>query len=138
MMATIARGGEKREVKAVKEIRYKNGTSFFQFKDHKVEGKRLSYTTITKLQQLLRSVVTMKEGTGSAFQGLPVSVAGKSGTAQTGKGNKVNRWFAGYFPYDNPKYALVVVDIETTQNQNIVTSIFKEFVEAIYQLEHAQ
>ncbi|MFJ8527999.1 peptidoglycan D,D-transpeptidase FtsI family protein [Bacillus sp. NPDC094106] len=135
MMATIARGGEKREVKAVKEVRYKNGTSFFQFEDHKLEGRQLPYETVRKVQELLRNVVTMEKGTGSVFQPSPLSIAGKSGTAQTGKGNRVNRWFAGYFPYENPRYALVVVDIETANDQNRVTPIFEEFVEEIAHLE---
>lgn len=47
----------------------------------------------------------------------------------------MNRWFAGYFPYENPRYALVVVDIETDSNENVVTPVFAEMVEAIHQLE---
>ncbi|PFN06666.1 peptidoglycan D,D-transpeptidase FtsI family protein [Bacillus cereus] len=136
MMATIARNGEKREVKAVKEIRYKNGTKFFSFKDHKLEGQQLSYHTVKQVQSLLRKVVTMENGTGAGFQSLPLSVAGKSGTAQTGKEDRVNRWFAGYFPYENPRYALVVVDLETNHKENTVTPIFKEFVEEISRLEN--
>lgn len=136
MMATIARNGEKMEVKAVEKIVYKNGTDFFTFENHKLSGKQLSYKTVKKLQELLRGVVTMEKGTGSAFRSLPLNVAGKSGTAQTGKGTKVNRWFAGYFPYENPRYALVVVDIETDSNENLVTPVFTEMVEAIYQLEN--
>lgn len=131
MMATIARNGEKREVKAVNEVRYRNGTEFFRFEEHKLEGRQLSYGTVKKVQELLRNVVTMEKGTGAAFRSLPLSIAGKSGTAQTGKGEKVNRWFAGYFPYEQPRYALVVVDIETNSNQNKVTPIFKELVEDI-------
>ncbi|MBY0597151.1 peptidoglycan D,D-transpeptidase FtsI family protein [Bacillus bingmayongensis] len=134
MMATIARNGEKKEVKAVKEIQYKNGTRFFYFEDHKLEGRQLSYSAVKQVQSLLRKVVTMEKGTGASFQSLPLSVAGKSGTAQTGKGDRVNRWFAGYFPYENPRYALVVVDLETNNKENIVTPIFKEFVEEIAQL----
>ncbi|WP_433770955.1 peptidoglycan D,D-transpeptidase FtsI family protein [Bacillus wiedmannii] len=136
MMATIARNGDKMEVKAVKKIVYKNGTDFFTFENHTLNGKQLSYETAKTLQELLRSVVTTEKGTGAAFRSLPLSVAGKSGTAQTGKGTKVNRWFAGYFPYENPRYALVVVDIETDSDVNKVTPIFKGIVEAIYQLEN--
>ncbi|WP_144561231.1 peptidoglycan D,D-transpeptidase FtsI family protein [Bacillus mycoides] len=136
MMATIARNGEKKEVKAVKEIRYKNETKFFSFKDHKLEGQQLSYHTVKQVQSLLRKVVTMENGTGAGFQSLPLSVAGKSGTAQTGKEDRVNRWFAGYFPYENPRYVLVVVDLETNHKENTVTPIFKEFVEEISRLEN--
>ena len=73
-------------------------------------------------------------GRARAFFQFGCALAGKSGTAQTGKGEKVNRWFAGYFPYENPRYALVVVDIET-DNVNVVTPAFAEMVEAIHQLE---
>lgn len=136
MMATIARNGEKMEVKAVEKIVYKNGTDFFTFENHTLNGKQLSYETVKTLQELLRSVVTAGKGTGAAFRSLPLSVAGKSGTAQTGKGTKVNRWFAGYFPYEHPRYALVVVDIETDSNVNKVTPVFKDIVEEIYRLEN--
>ncbi|PFI50722.1 penicillin-binding protein [Bacillus cereus] len=136
MMATIARDGEKLEVKAVKKIVYKNGTDFFTFENHELTGKQLSYETVKKLQELLRGVVTTEKGTGTVFRSLPLNVAGKSGTAQTGKGEKVNRWFAGYFPYENPRYALVVVDIETDSNKNVVTPVFTELVEAIHRLEN--
>ncbi|KMP25212.1 penicillin-binding protein [Bacillus cereus] len=135
MMATIARDGEKMEVKAVEKIMYKNGTDFYTFENHALGGKQLPYETVKTLQQLLRSVVTTEKGTGAAFRSLPLTVAGKSGTAQTGKGTKENRWFAGYFPYENPRYALVVVDIETNSNVNKVTPIFKAIVESIYRLE---
>lgn len=138
MMATIARNGEKMEVKAVEKIVYKNGTDYFTFENHTLNGKRLSYETVKTLQELLRGVVLAEKGTGAAFRSLPLSVAGKSGTAQTGKGTKVNRWFAGYFPYENPRYALVVVDIETDSNKNVVTPVFTELVEAIHRLENEQ
>ncbi|MGF2768446.1 peptidoglycan D,D-transpeptidase FtsI family protein [Bacillus cereus] len=136
MMATIARDGEKMEVKAVEKIVYKNGADFFTFENHTLHGKQLSYETVKTLQELLRGVVTREKGTGTAFRSLPLSVAGKSGTAQTGKGMRVNRWFAGYFPYENPRYALVVVDLETDNKVNKVTPIFKDMVGAIYQLEN--
>ncbi|KLA33798.1 hypothetical protein B4158_4378 [Bacillus cereus] len=136
MMATIARNGEKMEVKAVEKIVYKNGADFFTFESHTLNGKQLSYETVKTLQELLRGVVTREKGTGTAFRSLPLSVAGKSGTAQTGKGTRVNRWFAGYFPYENPRYALVVVDLETDSKVNKVTPIFKDMVGAIYQLEN--
>jgi len=39
-----------------------------------------------------------------------VSVAAKTGTAQTGTRNQYdNSWVEGFFPYENPKYAFVVV-----------------------------
>jgi cell division protein FtsI/penicillin-binding protein 2 len=138
MMATIARGGEKLKVKAVKEIDYKNGTKLYRFPNQELKGDNLASETITKLQQLLRSVVTTPNGTGAVFQGLPYNVAGKSGTAEGIKGQGVNKWFAGYFPYENPKYALVVVDLETTSPESLSKSIYADYVKAVYDLDQAK
>ena len=52
--------------------------------------------------------VTSEGGTAySTFANFNVEVAGKTGTAQTGK--STNGWFAGFAPYDNPEIAVVVV-----------------------------
>lgn len=135
MMATIARDGEKREVKAVKEILYKNGMPLYRFEEHELKGERVGRAAIRELQQLLREVVTSKKGTGAVYNKLPLTVAGKSGTAQTGKGNRVNRWFAGYFPYETPRYVLVVTELETDGEWNLVTPIFTDVVTEITKWE---
>lgn len=138
MMATIARGGKSKEVKLVSDIVYKNGTTLYSFPDHDLDKERLSNYTVMQLQHLLREVVTNEAGTGRRFQSLPFEVAGKSGTAQTGKYfegdvNKelVNRWFAGYFPFQQPKYAMVVVELDVL-NENHVSSVYEEMVQSIY------
>lgn len=131
MMATIARGGKKLEVKAVQEIQYKNGAKLYRFPEHEQEGETLRAETIHELQQLLRYVVSNPKGTGAIYQSLPLTVSGKSGTAQTGKDDSVNRWFAGYFPADHPRYVLVVVDIETKSPMNAVNAIFADYVRTI-------
>ena len=49
-------------------------------------------------------------GTAVALNVPYVKVAAKTGTAQVGIAkNKVNSWVMGFFPYDNPKYAFVVM-----------------------------
>ena len=135
MMATIARGGEAKQVRITKKMTYKNGTTFFTFDEKRLTMDSLQKETIDKLQELLQLVVTHPEGTGRSFQSLPYAVAGKSGTAETGKGELVNKWFAGYFPADRPKYALVVVQLETTSSASATNAIFADIVRATYELE---
>lgn len=56
----------------------------------------------------LRQVVTA--GTGQILNVPYVHVASKTGTAQTGFKNQfVNSWVIGFFPYEAPKYAFVVL-----------------------------
>lgn len=56
----------------------------------------------------MRQVVT--QGTGRLMNVPYVKVAAKTGTAQTGKANAFsNSWSLGFFPYDDPQYAFVVL-----------------------------
>ncbi|PLS15592.1 penicillin-binding protein [Bacillus sp. M6-12] len=136
MMATIARGGEKRMVSAVRKVSFNNGTTAIDFPPKGLEGERISPYTAMKLQSLLRRVVTEGKGTGASLSQLPYEVAGKSGTAQTGIDKReLNKWFAGYFPFKNPKYALVTVKLDSNDQEAGVISLFKEMVEEIHRIE---
>ncbi|WOV59536.1 penicillin-binding protein 2 [Bacillus sp. KICET-3] len=143
MMATIARGGEKKQVKIADEIEYKNGTLMASFKDQELPGKTIDHYTAQKLQKLLRKVVTSEKGTGRRFSDLPYDVAGKSGTAQTDRTTKdhktlYHKWFAGYFPADKPKYALAVVHMDTPEGKAATNAAFYDIVKKVYEIEKNQ
>jgi penicillin-binding protein 4B len=142
MMSTIARGGERYKVKAVDQIQYKNGASLFEFRQQKEKGETINPYTAIQLQKILREVVTHQEGTGRRFQQLPYEVAGKSGTADVvqKKDGKwlVNKWFAGYFPASDPKYALVVVDLSNESARSVTNSIFYDMVQELYTMDQDQ
>ena len=139
MMATIARGGTKESVRVVSDIQYKNGTTLYSFDRQELDGEKISPYTASRLQKLLREVVTNEKGTGRWFQDLPFEVAGKSGTAETGvlkEGKQLhNKWFAGYFPFDNPKYALVTVNLDVYSDEGGVNQLFAEVVKGVYEKE---
>ncbi|MED1468337.1 peptidoglycan D,D-transpeptidase FtsI family protein [Bacillus salipaludis] len=136
MMAAIARGGKKEMVRAVSKIEYKNGTTMVNFPLQDLAGDTISPYTAMKLQKLLREVVKNPNGTGKWFQDLPYEVAGKSGTAETGKFQDRkqlhNKWFAGYFPYESPKYALVAVNLDVYDNEGGVNLLFADMVKMLY------
>ncbi len=76
-----------------------------------------SPSTVKQLHMAMRGVVT--DGTGkTVFQGCPVRIAGKTGTARVVMDNgkyemngrkKHQATFAGFFPYDNPQYTVIAV-----------------------------
>ncbi len=140
MMAAIARGGQKEMVRAVSKIEYKNGTTMVDFSKRDLNGETISPYTAMKLQKLLREVVVNPYGTGRWFNELPFAVAGKSGTAETGKyenGRQLhNKWFAGYFPYQHPKYALVAVNLDVLDNEGGVNLLYADMVKMLYSLDH--
>ncbi|WP_353855129.1 penicillin-binding protein 2 [Bacillus sp. Bos-x628] len=143
MMATIARGGERREVRIADKVLYQNGTTMLSFQNKRAQGENIDRYTAQKLQRYLRQVVTDEKGTGRRFQDLPFKVAGKSGTSQTGskdkKGNTLyHKWFAGYFPMEKPKYALVVVHLDETSGRAKTNDAFYDIVKKVNEIEKKQ
>ncbi len=72
----------------------------------------LSPETARTVQQLMEKVVTAGTGRNAALS--EIKVAGKTATSQTGNyrpnGEEIlNTWFAGYFPAENPRWAIVVL-----------------------------
>lgn len=64
------------------------------------------------------------EGTGKGLYFPELAVASKSGTAELDFGKKyVNSWISGFFPYEKPKYAFVVV-MEQGPRTNTIGGLF--------------
>jgi len=62
-----------------------------------------------RLQQMLAGVVTGGTARG-VFDSLRVSVAGKTGSAQNGRGDGLSHsWFAGFAPVSSPQFAFACV-----------------------------
>jgi len=76
------------------------------------EVRLFSQNTAARLKEYLAAVLE-EDGTGKKANPTLTTAAGKTGTAQTGVikgGQKVtNSWFCGFFPLDNPKYAVTVL-----------------------------
>ena len=74
----------------------------------------------------MRQAVTV--GTAKALNVPYVEVAAKTGTAQLGVAkNKVNSWVMGFFPYQKPKYAFIILMEAGPANNSIgASSIMRE------------
>jgi len=84
------------------------------------------------IKQGLRGVVAGALGTARyAFLGMPVKVAGKTGTAETGTA-KPDAWFAAYAPSDNPEIVVVVVIENIGQGSAVAAPIARNIIEAYY------
>ncbi len=134
MLATIARGGEKHQVRGSSKIKYENGTTVVEFPMQLGNNEeRISTYTAMRLQQLLRSVVKMEEGTAyPLLHSAPYSIAGKTGTAEKGiNKNEMTHWFAGYFPAEDPKYVMVILDLDHKGEVKTLKA-YKNIVEFLY------
>lgn len=87
-------------------------TPYIVFDQNTVQSTTLSQDFKEEHMQIvregMRQVVT--DGTGGFLNVSYVSVAAKTGTAQTGPRNSlINSWVIGFFPYEQPKYAFVAM-----------------------------
>ena len=70
----------------------------------------------------MRYSVTNGTAQGLFFKNL--EIAAKTGTAEVGKSNAfVHSWVTGFFPYENPKYAFVVL-MEQAPKGTLIGSVF--------------
>lgn len=79
----------------------------------------------------MRKTVNYNGGTARALERKDVAIAAKSGTAEVGAGNAfVNSWAAGFFPYESPRYAFILMmDRAPRSNALGSTRIMGEVVE---------
>ncbi|MBU2103939.1 hypothetical protein KJ848_03100 [Patescibacteria group bacterium] len=97
-------------------------------KDAPLEGKSIpvDQAALQVAREGMRLGAT--EGTSIGLSDLSfVQLAGKTGTAQLGVHNEFyNSWSVGYFPYDKPKYAYVVV-MERGPSTNSIGGIYATY-----------
>ncbi len=93
----------------------------------------ISESTSKKLRKYLEKVV--EEGSGRKTRSDIVACAGKTATAQTGKsenGEEIyNAWFSGYFPAENPKYAVTIFKENGGEGALSCAPIFKTIAETV-------
>jgi len=65
-------------------------------------------SNIESIRAGLRGVISDSGGTGSVLSSLPVTVAGKTGTAQAPPGQP-HAWFVGFLPFEKPKFVMCVL-----------------------------
>jgi len=104
--AAIANGGNIYRPHLIKSITDADGQSKLTTQPEVISQNIISSDNIAIIRQGLENVVT--NGTAKIMQSAPVSVAGKTGTAQYANNEKEHAWFTCYAPADNPQIAVTV------------------------------
>lgn len=106
LTATVANGGIRNRVNIVDSIVDENGRVVEKIKVS--EGSRIiSKETSDRIREMMEAVTVSGTGTEAAI-GYYGGAGGKTGSAETGSGNVVHAWFAGYFPAADPRYSVAV------------------------------
>ncbi len=134
MYMAIAGNGSYRPLSLVEGI-VKNGKTEKEYL-LPAEVSVMGEETARKLRLDLKTVLE-EEGTGQSAKPTLTTAAGKTGTAQTGvikNGKKVtNSWFCGFFPLENPKYAVTIVSENSSAGCG---PIFKAIADKVTEYEN--
>ncbi len=109
--ACIANGGRRYRPHLIKEVINPDGSLFMQVQPE-YEEIPVSQKTLAAVREGMRSVANSVDGTAEwIFRDFPVNVAGKTGTAETGRESdqSSNALFVCYAPAENPQIAVAVV-----------------------------
>lgn len=97
----------------------------------------ISPQTAEKLREYMKNVVDNGTGKNAYYNG---STAGKTATAQSGiytdGKEQLNTWFAGFYPYNNSKYAIVVMCENGISGASDCCPIFRTIVENIDKMQY--
>ena len=133
MMNTVANGGVYRTPAFVQGIVDADGTLTGQTR---AADTRTVFDAATArvLRSMLASVVS--EGIGSEAQPKTGTAGGKTGTAQTGQYDEngeelLNYWFSGFYPADDPRYTITVLQDGILKPETSSAAIFAKVTEIL-------
>jgi peptidoglycan glycosyltransferase len=128
--ATVANRGVLMRPHLVQRVVSPDGKTIVRAKPHKL-ARVMSPQVASELNAMMQAVVTGGTGPKGAIPGIPV--AGKTGTAETGRGNIYTAWFIAFAPANRPQVAVAVVveDQPGGFGGEVAAPIAKQVMEAL-------
>ena len=132
--SALANGGIYKAPYVLKELIGDDGKPYGFFRPDTEEYRALREEHCRAIGRCLYR--NMIDGTGAGGRPANTTAAGKTATAQTGRclddgGEQLCTWFAGYFPYTDPRYTVVVFNEYGRSAAVDCAPVFKEIAEKI-------
>lgn len=136
--AIVANGGKQINPTLIKNILNSDGTEesknhVKKFVKQKLNLKnddssdiKLSKDNIKIVLEGMKSVAQDGGTAYNIFKDFEIEIGGKTGSAEA-PGNKVNAWFTGFAPYDNPEICVVVM-VENGGHGNYTAEVVREII----------
>lgn len=74
----------------------------------------------------MRQTIIGEKGSARSLQTLPMTLAGKTGTAQSGAGKSPHAWFVGYGPYESPQIVVTVLIEEGEEGSRLAVPVARD------------
>lgn len=112
-ISTLANGGTRYQLHLIKDQKSYDGTEVYTDNSSPKILEQLNFKpeNLKAIFDGMKSVADEQGGTAySTFKDFPITIAGKTGSAQTGvQGQSAHAWFTGFAPIDKPEIAVVVL-----------------------------
>ncbi len=133
VMSTVANGGYRYRPYLVSKITTQNGDTIKAF-GPEVKGRvQISEKTLALIRAGLKDVASPEGTAGYVFTGFPISIAGKTGTAENPHGDD-HGWFVAYAPYEDPRVVISVVVEQGGFGSDAAAPIARKILEAAFNL----
>lgn len=129
----IAESGKFYQPFIAKEIINGKGETIYEMTPRIVEDYSGDADYFKEVKKGMIDVIMKPYGTANYLSDLPFRVAGKTGTAQTKNKTRINSFFVGFAPTDNPRIAILVL-IENAEEGSLNTlPVAKEVLRWYYE-----
>ncbi|MBI2279008.1 MAG: hypothetical protein HYU81_03035 [Candidatus Brennerbacteria bacterium] len=108
-IAAIANGGTLWRPQVARAVEKEGETKILNESEVRADLSARAGEAIPEVREGMRDVVRAPYGTARSLADLPLAVAAKTGTAQVSGNAKLNAFFAGYAPADDPELALLIL-----------------------------
>jgi penicillin-binding protein 2 len=125
----VANGGTLYKPFIVKKIMSPTGEVVKETQPSSVRTVAVSNDNLELVRQGMRQAVTA--GSARRLNTLPVTVAGKTGTAQSGIGKPNHAWFTGFFPYEKPQVVITILIEHGGEGSSTAVPIAYELIDWI-------
>jgi len=130
-VSTIANGGTLWRPYVTAAVRDKDGATVEEQKPTAVRRHVISADNLAMVVRGMRQTVTA--GTARLLQDIPVSVAAKTGTAQSAPGKLPHAWVTVFAPAENPEIVLVVMVEHAGEGSTVAVPITNDILKWYFQ-----
>lgn len=136
MVACVANEGKISTPKLIKALIDDNG-SVIKENSEITQKQVINDNTAKMVSKYL--IDTVVHGSGKNAMPKQLGAGGKTATAQTGWFNSdgievLHSWFAGFYPAENPQYAIAIINEDGKSGSTDCCPIFREIVENIHNI----
>ena len=137
LLSQVANGGIRYQPYVVSRVDNKDGTPAEIFGPKKLGVLPVPKNVRDLVRNGLRDVTAEGGTAGDIFKGFPISVAGKTGTAENAHGQD-HGWFVAYAPYDKPRIVVVALVEQGSFGAGSAGPIVRDILAAFFNVQKAK